>query len=130
MPELKWNENEVIECLGVLPEKEDFFESHNFKIQKDGLILEMTIWQYESLVALSIFKENNDKPFLTLYFIVRNEIKFINEKDFASLQFCDVVVVPIRFWMYESPDLFDKKNCATKLNIELTVYPQLEFKVE
>lgn len=130
MPELKWNEYEVIECLGVLPEKEEFFTSHYFRLIENNLILEMTIWQYESLVAISISKETDEKPFITLYFIVRNEIRFINKKDFAALEFCDVVVVPIRFWMYENPDLFDKKVFATNFNFELTIYPQLEFKVE
>lgn len=130
MPQLKWNEYEVIECLGVLPEKEEFFTSHSFRTKEDGLILEMTVWQYESLVAISLLKENDDKPFFTLYFIVRDEIRFVNEKDFAGLQFRDVVVVPIRFWIYENPDLFDKTIYPTNLNFQLNVYPQFEFKVE
>ncbi len=132
MPQLKWYEYEVIECLGVLPEQEEFFESHHFKLAKGGLILELTIYEYESLITFSLFKQTSNKPFLTLTFIIRDEIKFINEKDSASLLFKNCILVSDQFWMYqgnEGKDLFDKTKFATELDIELTVYPHLGFKV-
>ncbi len=92
----------------------------------------MTIYEYESLITFSLFKQTSNKPFLTLTFIIRDEIKFINEKDSASLLFKNCILVSDQFWMYqgnEGKDLFDKTKFATELDIELTVYPHLEFKV-
>ncbi|MDQ3129510.1 MAG: hypothetical protein M3Q99_01955 [Acidobacteriota bacterium] len=131
MPELIWNEYEVIECLGVLPETEEFFTSHYFKLVKDKFILQITIWQIESCIAISISKENDEKPFLTIYFIVRDILEFMNAKNFSSLKFQDCIIVSSRFWMYEENEkknYFDKDIFPTKLNIELCVYPRLEIK--
>ena len=132
MSELKWNEYEVIECLGVLPEKEEFFTSYNFRFNKDGLFLEMTIWPYESCIALSISKESDEKPFMTIYFIVRDKLEFISAKNFASLQFLDALLVSSRFWMSRPEKIqnyFDKNIFAKQTDFELIVYPRLEFKV-
>ena len=132
MPELRWNEYEVIECLGVLPEKEEFSTSHYFKLAKDGLILEMTIWQHESCVALSFSKEDAEKPFITFYFIVRGRVEFVNERNFASLRFLDSVLVSSRFWMYDrekTGDYFKKDFFPKEADFELTVHPHFEFKV-
>jgi hypothetical protein len=133
MPELRWNEYEVIECLGVLPEEEEFFASHYFRLIKDGLLLEMTIWQYESCIAISASKETDEKPFITLYFLVRDKVTFINEKNSAALKFQDCIVVSSRFWMYredENKDYFDKNIFPGKLDFELHVYPGIELKFD
>lgn len=50
MPQLKWDETEFIECLETLPTVEEHSVSHVFEIKKDGLILQLTVWQYESVV--------------------------------------------------------------------------------
>ena len=81
MPQLKWNEDDFIECLGVLPKTDEYFCSHSFVVIKDNLKLELTLWQYESLVAISLSQGNRQDAFLTLYFIVRENIKFLNEKN-------------------------------------------------
>lgn len=57
MPQLKWDETEFIECLEILPTVEDYSVSHVFEIKKDALILQLTVWQYESVVQLAVFRE-------------------------------------------------------------------------
>ena len=97
MPELKWNEYDFVECLGVLSKTDEFFCSHGFTIIKDGLKVDLTLWQYESLVVISIHQESNPKPFIEFSFIVRDKIKFMNEKSISQLIFCDCVFVENRF---------------------------------
>lgn len=129
MPELVWSEHEVIECLGVLPETDEFFTSHYFKLVKDEFLLQMTIWQHESCIAFSISKEKDESPFISIYFVVRNNLEFINAKNFASLKFHDCIIVSSRFWVYEeNKNFFDKDIFPTKLDLELCVYPRLEIK--
>lgn len=135
MPELKWNEYDLIECLGVLPEEDDFFTSHNFRLVKDELLLDMTIWQYESCIAISISKETDEIPFFSVHFLVRDEIIFINEKESAFLKFQDCFLVSSRFWMNEERmkplnekmDYFDKNDFPTKLDFELHVFPKIKL---
>ena len=131
MPEFIWNEYEVIECLGVLPETEEFFTSHYYRLVKDELLLQMTIWQHESCIAISLSRESDESSFFTIYFIVRDFLEFINTKNFSSLKFRDSIIVSSRFWMYEENDrknYFDKDIFPTKLDIELCVYPKLQIK--
>ena len=131
MPKLNWNEHEVVECLGVLSETEEFFVSHNFRLAKNDLFLEITIWQDESCVALSLSKENVEMPFLTIHFLVRDKIAFFSEKDVGFLKFQDCIIVSGRFYVYqkgESDDYFNKNKFSTELNIELHTYPRIELK--
>jgi hypothetical protein len=38
---LVWNEYDFVECLGVLPEVGDYETSHFYKVEKEGLRLEL-----------------------------------------------------------------------------------------
>jgi hypothetical protein len=132
MPELKWKDNEVIECLGVLPETDEFFTSHLFR-KVFGLVrLELTIWENESLVALSLFEEHGSDPFIDLSFIVRDRIEFVTQVEYSSLRFHNSVVVTGRFWRIhdeDKNDWFDTKLLPTNIGFELATYPKFEFKV-
>ncbi len=127
MPELKWREYDFVECLGILPERDEFFESHFFRMEKDDLVLEVTVWQYESVVAISLSQVSNRRCFITIYFAVRNKIEFVNEKNSAILRFCDIITVPNRFFYLEDKDVFDRDKVKNNQNLELCIYPHLEL---
>ncbi|HEY9402311.1 MAG TPA: hypothetical protein VIQ24_06435 [Pyrinomonadaceae bacterium] len=57
MPMLVWNQYEFIECLGVVPEVEEYETAHYFKVTKDGLRLELSIFQYAGDVYLDMYCE-------------------------------------------------------------------------
>ena|SRR5215212_1586746 len=57
MPEFVWNEYEFIECLGVLPEVSEYDDSRTFKVERDGLRLELSVSQYDGDIFLNIFRE-------------------------------------------------------------------------
>ena len=132
MPKLDWREHEVIECLGVLPEFEEFFTSHSFRGTLGQLQFLITIWQDESLVGISLFNESEEFPFFTLHFIVRDRIEFVDDRDFVSLRFHDSVVVTSRFWNENDEghgDLFDKNIFPTNIGFELFTHPRFELNV-
>jgi len=132
MPKLKWKDDEVVECLGVLPEIEEFFSSHSFS-RVFGLIrLELTVWENESLVAVSIFEDQGTDPFLDLCFIVRDRVEFVSETESTSIRFHDSVVVTSRFWqIYDEDrrDWFDTRLLPTKIGFELSSFPKFGFRV-
>ena len=132
MPELKWKEHEIVECLGVLPETNDFFTSHSFSRAFSSIHLELTIWKNERLIAVSLFEDRKTDPFLDLCFIVRDRVVFVSEVEFSSLRFHASVVVTSRFWqIYDEAkkDWFDTKFLPTKIGFELTTFPKFEFRV-
>lgn len=126
MPELKWNEHEVIECLGVLPEIEYYETGHHFKVEKDGLTLVLSIWQYDSLFEISLYQFGKDSPFINFHLYVRDEVKFINDKRGYYLSFQDCAFVsseyPLASINFTSDERF--KN----LTMELAVEPQIKIK--
>lgn len=129
MHNLIWKEFEVIECLGVLPKTDEFETSHYFKVEKNGLILEISIWQYESLIAVSIYQLKNSNPFLTFWFVVRDKIRYINDKRGSFLEFSDFLIVKNRAYYLEENKLFEELNSSTKLNLEITVEPEISFRI-
>ena len=129
MPELKWNDYEVIECLGVLPEIDDYSTGHHFKVEKSGLMLEMSIWQYESLIAISLYQTISEKPFITLWFVVRDKIRYINDKRGSFLEFTDFLIVKNRAYYIEEGDVFVESKFPMKLNLELTIEPEIYFRI-
>ena len=62
MPQLVWNEYEFIECLGVVPEVEEYETAHYFKVEKDGLRLEMSVFQYAGDVYLDLYRDGVETP--------------------------------------------------------------------
>ncbi len=62
MPQLVWNEYEFIECLGVVPVIEEYETAHHFKIERDGLRLELSVFQYDGDVHFDLYREGLDAP--------------------------------------------------------------------
>ena len=132
MPKLKWKEHEVVECLGVLPETDEFFSSHSFSRFFCSIRLALTVWDNESLVAISLFEDQKTDPFLDLCFIVRDRVEFVSEAEFTSLRFHDSVVVTSRFWQIYEEDRrawFDTKLLPIKIGFELSSFPKFGFRV-
>jgi hypothetical protein len=59
---LNWNEFEFIECLGVLPEVGDDGVHHSFCVDKDGMSLIVTVFQYDADVYIDIHKDGIEPP--------------------------------------------------------------------
>lgn len=54
---LTWNQYEFVECLGVLPEVGEYETCHTFRVWKDGLRLELTVFQFAGDVYLDLYRE-------------------------------------------------------------------------
>lgn len=78
---LSWNEHDFVECLGVLPEVSEDHVSYLFRIEKDGLCLELTVFPYDGGVYIDIYRSGIEKPIF--YTQIKNSsgaryIKFLN----------------------------------------------------
>ncbi len=56
MPQLRWNDTDVLDFFAVEPTVEDYGVSHNYEIERDGMRLLFTLWQLESVIQASLFR--------------------------------------------------------------------------
>ena len=88
---LKWNEYEFIECLGVLPEIGQDGLSHLYRVEKEGLRLDLIVFQYDADVRIEIYKQGLDAPIFQTQIISCPGVRYVSEKngreylDFAGL---------------------------------------------
>ena len=78
---LKWNQYEFIECLEVLPEIGEDETSHLFRVSKDGLRLELAVFQYEADVRIEIYKEGLESPIFHTQIISCPGARYLAEKN-------------------------------------------------
>lgn len=131
MPELKWNQYDFIECFGVLPIYEEEYDVFTlFEVKRENLKLELSVWQHESLFSISLFQNKEENPFIRFYFVVRDKVRFINDKRGRYLEFSDCIIVESRFYYIETGELFNNNSFPRHLNIELIVDPKIVVKFE
>jgi len=82
-----WNEYEFVECLGVLPEVSEHDVSHTFRVERDGLRLELNVSQYDGDVFLHIFREGIETPVFALRLIDCAGARYVKEKHGDFLEF-------------------------------------------
>jgi hypothetical protein len=119
MRELKWNEYDFVECLGVLGNFDEDSVLYTFKVEKDDLILEIIICHYESFVQIFLSQKNSDAPFFKFSFLVRNEIRYVSERNSSFLEFSDCIVSN-----YYDSDIFDKNRCSTYSIFQIHTFPK------
>ena len=127
MPELKWDEQDFLECLGVVPEVEEYETAYSYTVKSNGLTLLITVWQYESLIQLSLFREGQEKPITSFALVVRGPVEHRNEKwgEYLLLRSC--VVVSSRFYYMNSGDVFEGDKYPHGLDVEIAAYPDLRI---
>ncbi len=78
---LKWNKYEFIECLGVLPQTEEDETVHIFRVAKEGLRLEIAVFQYEADVRLELYKEGLESPLFLAQIISCPSARYVADKN-------------------------------------------------
>lgn len=86
MPQFVWNEYEFVECLGVVPEVDEY-DTHTFKVERDGLRLELNVSQYDGDVFLHIFREGVETPVFMMRLIDCAGARYVREKRGDFLEF-------------------------------------------
>jgi hypothetical protein len=63
---LKWDETDLIDFFGIVPNYCDDAHSHLLDVSRDGLRLLITIFDLEGTVYVSIFREGLPEPLFTV----------------------------------------------------------------
>lgn len=123
MRELKWTEHEVIECLGVLSSFDEDSVAYDFNVEKDGLVLELAICAYQSFVEIQLSKTESSFPIFKASFFVLNEVRYVNEKNVAFLEFSDCVISTR--WGIESPE---PRIDGEQTSFQIHMFPAFQLK--
>lgn len=81
MPEFRWDETDLVECLGVIPQIDEHEVGHHFVVRRDGLRLELSILQYDAEVSLSLFREGAPSPLVTLRMIDCPGVRLVRNRE-------------------------------------------------
>ena len=74
----KWDEHELTEFFGVLPETDEDELYLSFSIEKDGLRLLVTFFHYDFDVHLYLFRDGIDEPVLRTKIMSSAGAKYIS----------------------------------------------------
>jgi hypothetical protein len=127
MPQLQWNDTEFLEFFAVEPTIEEYGVSHDYELDRDGLRLLFTVWQLESVIQASLFRDNTEAALFTFAAYVRGEARFINDQRGRYVDFEDCIVAPNRFWYIEAGNPFDQQRFPMSVTIRLAVDPDIRI---
>jgi hypothetical protein len=130
MPQLRWDQREVLECVGVVPETDEYDTYHSYTIEREGLKLLLTLWQFESVLQLSLYRGNQRDTILHMALAIRGPVQFKRTKRYEweeFLLFSDCVSVPNRFYYHKLGDVFDTDKFPYSFDVEVAFYPDIRI---
>lgn len=122
MPLLDWDPTDVIECLEVVPDEEEYRVRYGFSYCCEGLRLRLGVWPLESLVALSICREGVEQAIVTFWFYVLDRIRQVKHTSESCLLFERVVLLA-------GPNPLDDdelKHVKAELSLRLQARPRIQ----
>lgn len=128
MAQLKWNETEFIQCLGVVPEVAEHQTEHVFTVSRHGLTLTVTVWQLESMVTLALNQDGQTMPFAQFTLAVRGDARLRLNAGQEYLELRDCSVCPGRFSYIHGPgDPADVSRFGYPVTVQLAVKPRIKI---
>ena len=128
MPQLHWNEIDFIECLEVAPETNEFSTEHHFTVIRDGLTLKVSVWQYDSVVYLDLYRSGMEAPLIGLALFVRGPVDYVKEGTWECLRFQNALPAPSRFsYLDFERDIHSAASIPYGLTVTLRVKPDIKI---
>lgn len=124
MPELIWDETDLVACLEVIATIEEY-GNYYYEVKQDILLLAVSIWPYESVVAVSLSQTGDAKPLISFTLVVRDSIRYVKDKRGEYLEFKNCVIVSHRFYYTEVKDIFDQTKFTDDLVMEMSIKPHI-----
>jgi hypothetical protein len=127
MPALNWDPVDLLDYLEVEPAIEEYEVSHTYLIERNKLILKISIFQFESVVQLELFRTDSTCPLFQFAAFVRGSVIYNNDKLGRFIKITNCVIGTNRFFYIYSGDPFDQGRFPVGMTITLSVYPDIEI---
>ena len=128
MPDLQWDENELVEYFSVLPTTDEDAVHHSFELTRDNLRMLFTIWKYESVMRLTLSYCDSQEELLDVTAFVRGGITVRRHigTNAPYLGLSDCILAPTRFSYNEMPNSpFNKEKFPWGVNMHIWVDPRI-----
>lgn len=129
MPLLQWNEYDFIGCLEVEPTVDEYQVSHTFDVSRNGVVLRLTVWQYESVVELLLAMESRAQPLIELVLFVRGGAVAQADDSQEWLELRDCILAASRFSYLEMGDVFDRTRYPLGHFLRIRVQPDIQVEI-
>lgn len=97
MPQLPWNESDFAACLEVLPEVEEYGVSYTYRVRRDGMRLELTVYPYASDVYVELFRDGVDSAVFEMKLIACSGARYVNDDQGEYLEIAPANVFGNRY---------------------------------
>jgi hypothetical protein len=84
---LAWDETEVVACLEIVPLVGECGISHAFSVARNGLRLEITVFQYDGDVAISLYRDGLELPIFDVRLLGCEGLRYVNDQRGEHLEF-------------------------------------------
>ncbi len=125
MPQMEWDETDVLTCLKVLPEVEEFGTSYHYETRQEELTLSVRIWPHESIVAVSLSHQEATCASWTL--AVRGFVRRVCDNAGERLEFCDCMIVSSRFAYMSEANPFGVAPFRHSPTMQLFIKPHIRI---
>ena len=129
MSMLEWSESDFLACLEVEPVVEENQISHTFEVRRGGVILRLSVWQYESVIHISLAVEPGTQPLIELAAFFRERAAGCKVGGQEFLEPRDCILAASRFSYLEMGDVFDRRRYPHSHRIKIQVLPQIQVEI-
>ena len=126
MTKLTWDETDFLVCLGVIPEIEDYGTSFCYTLERQGLVLILTVTPYEGVIELQLRRKDSNLNLVSLCLLVGGAVEYKCEKWGKYLQLPSCRIVTSRFY-YQYERSNDEIGHSTLLDVEIIVDPDIRI---
>lgn len=128
VPQLKWDETDVLGFFEVAPTIEEHGISHSYTVETPELVLVAQIWQLESVVELSVFYKNGE-PLHSFVLFVHGELNWVKSASGECLQITHCYIASDRFSYLHNPALRNNNALYNKLAVNIKIKPNISIKL-
>ncbi len=80
MPFFEWDVTDFISCLEVVPEVDEDDISHSFVVEKNGMRLLLTVYQYDGDIHFSLYRDGVTPPVFSMKLVECQGARYVNDK--------------------------------------------------
>jgi hypothetical protein len=97
MPQLRWDEVDFLTWLEVEPKIDEFETGHHYSVSKDGLRLELSVFQFLRDIWITVYRDGVERPVVDFRITDCSGTRYVNDPRGEYLEFAPAQVFGDRF---------------------------------
>jgi hypothetical protein len=115
MLQLTWDETDFLVCLEVEPRIDEFEAGYHYTVSKDGLRLELGVFQFTSDICISVYRDGLERPVIDFTITECSGTRYVNDSRGEFLEFAPSQVFGDRF----------QRDYVIPVGVRLSVKPSI-----